>query len=135
MAAPFPTRGDWTSRQIPTKASTTYLQGQFLYDDGTDIVPAVSTTENIYGITMQAKASAANTNPLSVLIPRSPECQFYSDVSGTLTAAMVGRTFDLLDSQTVNQAATTYKPVVCAKFISATAGEFSINYTKGADNT
>ncbi len=125
----FPRRGQWVTQKIPTKASTAYVQGTCVGDDATDIVPMTSSTTNVVGITKEAKASVNNTNAITIMAPKNKTCTFFcDDVTGTLTAAMVGRRFDGgSDAGKVDAAATTYKVYKCVKFISATSGEFSIN--------
>lgn len=134
MATFVPDSGTWEFVRIPTKANTVYTYGAAYYNDGTDNVDAVTTTEEINGIIMEAKASAANTNPITVAIPRSPQCTFRGTVgTGTLTAAYIGRLVDLASSTTVDITASTEDALEVVGFISATEGIFKINYSKGKE--
>ena len=92
-----PARGRWTAKRYRTKASTAYAIGEIVYSDGTDIIPAVSTTEDVLGIVMEAKAVGdATTAPIVVMVPDSYATSFAKvDVgTGTLTAAYEGRLCD-----------------------------------------
>lgn len=125
--APF--RGPWTSRHYRTKASTAYAVGDVVYSDATDIIPAVSTTEDILGVVEEAKASTDTSNArIKVRIPKDVmTCTMLGDVgTGTLTAAYEGRLCDLKDKDEVDITATTESCLRIQKFHSATLGEFSI---------
>ena len=129
-----PIKGDWTFKRIPTKASTAYAVGEVVYSDGTDIIPAVATTEDILGIVMEAKASAANTNPISVAIPVSNKSLASASVgTGTPTAAFVGRLCDLDNSTpTLDLDVSTTTESCCRieQFVSATKVYVSFSPTK-----
>lgn len=123
-----PGPGNWAYIHIPSKASTEYENGDLLQNDGTDNIPATSTSTNHVGICLDDKSSSdTTTDKILVAVPRDASAQCLADVSGTLTAAMVGRYFDLVDSETVNQAASAVDAVQLTKFISATKGLFWIN--------
>lgn len=126
----FRYRGNWGSKTIATKASTTYVAGTLLADDGTDVVPMTSSSTNIVGICVEAKASAANTNRIMIDVPKDSSCTYIcDDVIGTATAAMEGRRFDGgADAGKIDTGATTYKHARFDRFISATKAEFGINY-------
>lgn len=123
-----PWRGSWTSRHYRTKASTAYVIGDTVYSDATDIIPAVSTTEDILGVVEQAKAVGDTTNArIKIRVPRGEDCTMLGDVgTGTLTAAYEGRLCDLKDKDEVNITATTESCLRIVKFHSAALGEFSI---------
>ena len=132
-----PASRDWSMIKLPTKANTTYTEGMFVYNDGTDNVPVTTTTQgNVLGILQESKASAANTNDINMLVPNSPNSLFKSTGgSGTLTKAMEGDQFDFAaGGLTVAQAATTYDTVTLMKFIDATTGIFKLNTTFGVEN-
>lgn len=125
----YPFRGQWVTKRIPTKANTAYVQSTLVGSDATDIVPMTSSITNIVGIVKEAKASANNTNKITIMVPKNKSCTYLcDDVAGTLTAAMVGRRFDGgADAGKIDAGATTYKHAKCEKFVSSTIGEFSIN--------
>jgi len=132
-----PASRDWSNIKLPTKLNTTYTKGMFVYHDGTDLVPATTTTQsNVVGILAESKASAANTNKIAVIVPNSPNAKFFADGgSGTLTAAQEGALFDFASGGlTIDQAASTYDTVQLVKYISATKGVFKLNYTLGIEN-
>lgn len=134
MSSFVPANGNWQYKRIPTKANTAYTAGALYYNDGTDNLDAVTTAEELYGIIIEGKASAANTNPITVAVPTSPQCEFYGTVgTGTLTAAMIGRYVDLASSTTVDVTASTEDALEVTGFISATEGLFKINYSKGKE--
>lgn len=116
-----PRKGRWTNRSVRTKSSTAYAQNGVVYSDGTDIVPGVNTTEDILGITTEAKASATNNNPIVIRIPSQGEsCTAVADVgTGTASSAYEGRLCDLDTASpetSVNINGTTEK---CCRIISA----------------
>lgn len=121
--------------KTPTKASTVYTTGMFVYSDETDVVPATTSTQNnIRGILQESKASAANTNEVHMLVPNSTAATFYGDVTGTLTKAMEGDQFDFAaGGLTVAQATSTYDVLTLVKFISASKGIFKLNVLHGKD--
>ncbi len=128
--------GEWTNKTIPTKANTAYVAGEMLYNDGTDTIPAVTTTEKVVGFVVEAKASANNTNPIVIRVPRDVNSQMLISVSvGTIAATGVGLSYDCADSTSVTASTTTYKPLTLQKFIDSTHGLFSLNYLVGVDNT
>lgn len=130
-----PQRGSWTSRHYRTKASTAYAKGSVVYSDGTDIIPAVATTEDILGIVEETKAATdTSTARIKVRVPRGPECTMLGDVgNGTLTAAYEGRLCDLDNTNpatSVDIETTTESCLRIEKFVTASVGEFSIVPTK-----
>lgn len=127
-----PAKGSWTSRYYRSKASTAYTVGSVVYTDGTDVIPAVATTEDILGICVEAKAATDTTNKaIKIMVPRSlMACTMYGTVgNGTLTAAYEGRLCDLdntAPSTAVDIETTTESCLRIEKFITASKGEFSI---------
>ncbi len=134
MAYVSEAKGKWTNEVIPTKANTAYVAGELLYNDGTDTIPAVTTTEVLVGYVVEAKASAANTNPIVIRVPKSVDATFYADVTtGTLTADDVGKSMDLASSTGIDSTATVENAVTLVRMISSTRGEFKFNYQQGTD--
>ena len=125
-------KGKWTNDVIPTKSTTAYVAGELLYNDGTNDIPATSSTEKIKGFVVEAKVSAATTTPIVIRVPKSVDASLIMDITGAgITAASVGKGYDLSDSVTVNAAASTICPVILTRYISATKGEFRLNYDTG----
>jgi len=123
--------------KLNTKTTTAYVAGGMLYNDGTDNVPATTTTQgNVCGICQEAKAVGdTGTQDLHVLVPNSPNSTFYCDnVSGTLTKAMEGDQFDFASDVQIAQAASTYDTVTLVKFITSSSGIFKLNTTYGVEN-
>ena len=129
----LPLDGVWKNMEVPSKANQAYAEGEIVYSDGTDLVPGTTTSQKLFGIVQKAKASAANTDPITVRVPMDANCTFKAVATGTLTAAYVGRGFDLATSTSVAQGATTYKPVILMKFIDANTGVFAFNYAMGVN--
>ena len=131
-----PASRDWSMVKLPTKTTTAYVAGGFVYNDGTDNVPATTTTQgNVIGICQEAKAVGVTaTTKLHMLVPNSPNSTFHSLVTGTLTAAMEGDQFDFASDVAIAQAASTYDTVTLVKFIDATHGIFKLNTTYGVEN-
>lgn len=131
-----PASRGWTTIKIPTKTTTAYVQGGFVYNDGTDNVPATTTTQgNIIGIMKEDKdVGTSGTASMSCLVPTSPMCTFKGLVTGTLTKAMEGDQFDFASDVAVAQATSTYDPLTLVKYIDATHGIFKLNYTFGIEN-
>lgn len=117
----------------PKAASTAMTYGALSKADGSGhAVNANATSGDHLGIIMRKVvstdgdyASATVKIPIDFL---SPEDIVEADVSGTLTAAMVGNAYDLTSAgDTVNVAAQAKKVVTCVGFISATKGLFKVN--------
>jgi RNase P/RNase MRP subunit p29 len=112
-------------------ASVAMTNGALLAADGSGAVTvATSTTNNIVGVSTRVVAATdadyAASTEVGVIMPND-NAVFQMDVTGTLTAAMVGNAYDLSDAYTVNVGATAKKVVTCVGFISATQGLFKIN--------
>jgi hypothetical protein len=131
-----PSSRDWSMVKLPSKTTTAYVAGGFTYNDGTDNVPATTTTQgNVIGICQEAKAvGTTGTADLHMLVPNSPNSTFHSLVTGTLTKAMEGDQFDFASDVAIAQAASTYDTVTLVKFIDATHGIFKLNTTYGVEN-
>lgn len=125
----WPAKGDWVVKEIPTKANTTYTAGTLLYNDGTNDVVATTTSLNHRGICIENKTSAANTNPIHILVPRSPQCTMYGDIgSGTPAKADEGKPCDIASGgATVAWGTNSTHQLVIEGYISATLGEFSLS--------
>lgn len=129
--------GDWTVVRTPTKASTTYTAGMLIYNDGTNDVPAATTTQqNIRGIALESKASTSATTHISIAAPRGADCTFYADmVSGeTLAATDPGKPMDISSTALTVSTTSTYDTLTLVKYISSTQGMFKLNYTTGVEN-
>jgi len=122
--------------KLPTKTTTAYVVGGFVYNDGTNNVPATTTTQgNVVGICQEAKAVGdTGTQDLHILVPNSPNSTFKGTVTGTLTKAMEGQQFDFASDVAIAQATSTYDTVTLVKFINATTGVFKLNTTFGVEN-
>lgn len=121
----------------PKKASTAFSYGALVYPDGSGAIqPADSTSGEHIGVALRAVASTDADYATTAKIPVDvvgEDDVFEADVTGTLTAAMVGTYRDLSTSLVVNAAATSKAVVLCVGYISATKGLFKIT-AKLADN-
>ncbi len=125
----FALKGDWEVKYLPTKASTAYVIGDMICNDGTDNTVATTSSLRNIGICLQAKAAGdTGVQKLPFHVPRSPFATMLGSVgSGTPAAANVGKTCDFATSSTVAWGTDTHHQLVIEGFISATFGEFSIN--------
>lgn len=117
---------------LPKIASTAIAYGAILTWDGSGAVTnATSSSAKIVGFSRKKVASTDSDYAQNTLIPVElplEDAEFELDVStGSLTAAMVGSSYDLTDSAGVSISANTYKVVTCTKYLSATKGYFKIN--------
>jgi hypothetical protein len=120
--------GRWGTVKVASKASTAYAIGDLVYNDGTNIIPAIATSGNLLGICKQVKSSGdAGTWGIAIAVPKDKSATFVLKVTGTFTKAYEGKYMDLSDAVTANTAATTYKPVRCVKYINDELGVFAIN--------
>lgn len=128
---------------LPKAASTAMTYGALAKMDGTGhVVNGNATSGDHVGIIMRKVVSTDADYALNSKVPvdfLSPEDTVIADVSGTLTAAMVGNAYDLTSAgDTVNVAAQSKKVVTCVGFISATKGYFKVNAmqtTEGVPST
>lgn len=114
-------------------ASTTFTKQSLVYSVSGYILPADSTSGNHVGICLEDVASTdadfATSAAILIETPMDKQCEFEADVTGTLTAALVGTYMDLSTALLVNQGATSKNVVVCTKFITSTKGRFVLNAT------
>lgn len=120
--------GRWGTIKVASKTTTDYNIGGAQYDDGTNIVPATTTSTNFAGICVTDKtASVATTADIYLKVPKDRNATFVATVTGTFTKADEGQYMDLYDENTISADAHTYKPVRCVKYINSTTGVFSVN--------
>ncbi len=126
----------WKANSVSSKASTEYTQASLLYNDGTNTVPAVATTERVSGICQTAKSSSdSSTDPVKYLTSRELDAPFEMTVgTGTISKSDEGKSFDLKSSTEVDATANSHQPVTLYKYLSSTKGLFVINYDKGIDD-
>ena len=118
---------------LPRTASTTFTKDSLVYWASGYLIPADPTSGDHVGIILESVASTdsdfATSGDVKVEVPVDKQCEFEADVTGTLTAALVGTTMDLSTALVVNQGGTSKNVVTCTKFISATKGRFVLNAT------
>lgn len=116
-------------------ASTTISVGGVLRFDGNgNVIAATATTTHLVGIALRSKKSTDSDFASATLMEFSmlnPSAEFECDnISGTATAGMVGKSYDLLDLQTLNVAGQSVRVFTITKFVSATKvwGRFNAAY-------
>lgn len=116
-------------------ASTTISVGGVLAFDGNGkVYPATSTTTHFVMIAGKNKKStdsdyASVTQVEGAML--NPSAEFECDnISGTATAGMVGKSYDLLDCQTLNVSGQSVRVFTVTKFVSASKvwGRFNASY-------
>jgi len=129
MAAAYVQSGIWTTIWKKKKASTAFVKNQLVDLVSGFVQPSTSSTVNIFGVNQDnlIADSSATTTKIAILVPRASGVLRVT-ATGTLAATDEGTAFDLSDSQTVNKAGTTNKPVRCLTFLSATEGLFTLNF-------
>ena len=124
-------QAEFHAEHYPKKASTAFTVGMWVTWDGSgavEPVTATTTPEEFVGICKEAvSASDATNNKILISVPDDVARFECDDVDGTLTAAMVGSTYDMTDANSVNVAASVVDAVRVVKFISATKGIFRLN--------
>ena len=119
-------------------ASTAFAVGEVLSANSSGfIIPATAATTTIVGICMQRVAAdssdyAQNTN-ITYDHPRPNDRFIMAATGATATQTMVGQTYDLSDSNTVNLAASTLNVVRVVGVINATTVE--VQFTPGPEFT
>ncbi|MFA5340679.1 MAG: hypothetical protein WC332_02775 [Clostridia bacterium] len=120
---------------FPSKTTTAYAVGEWLYSDGTNIIPATTTTKRLVGICQSLKAvGTSGTATLMMKVPRSPNASVIMDVgTSTIARTSAGIGYDLTSSTTVNASSSTYSPLILKRYISTTKGEFLPNWEMGVN--
>lgn len=130
MSGFVPVSGRIETTEITTKASTAYAVGDVLYNDGTNEIPAVSTTDKVSYVAAEDKASTDTTTG-KILVWKVKDCVFRAPVStGTLTAAYEGRVCDLDDADGIDIDSTTESCVRIEKFITSSVAHVSFDTGK-----
>ena len=119
---------------LDRSASVTFTKNSLVYFNGSGyVIPADSTSGDHIGVVLESVASTdsdfATSGAIQIEVPMDKQCEIEADVTGTLTAALVGTTMDLSTALVVNQGGTSKNVVTCTKFISATKGRFVLNAT------
>lgn len=127
-------KGRTRLRAYTRKASTVFSEGMLLNFVSGLVQPADATSGNHIGLAAEAVAAADADYAtagvkLLVEVPADKMCEFEAPVDGTLVTTSVGLTYDLTDSQNVNQAATSKNVVTCTKFVNSALGHFILNST------
>ncbi len=129
------TAKDWKNSKVASKTLTAYAQGEWLTNDGTNTIPATTTTKRLDGICQDAKlVTDSAVTPVNCLVPRSPNAGVIMDVgTGAIAKDDEGQAFDLATSTTINASSSTYSPLKLVKFLTTTKGVFVPNYEIGVN--
>ena len=123
-------RGKWHVEHYPKHASRQFTVGMLVTWDGAGrLTPAIAATTaaEIVGICKEAiPASDSSNAEIAVSVPARGARMECNDVNGTITAAMVGKKYNLTNSNEVNVAASTVGTVRLTDRISATKGIFRL---------
>jgi hypothetical protein len=113
---------------FPKKASTAFTKNQFVDLVSGFVQPSTSSSAQIFGLNQDNTISSGSTTTVKipVLVPRANGV-VRATATNTLASTSVGNEFDLSDSQTVDQNASTTDAVKCVGFVSATEGLFTLN--------
>lgn len=124
-------KGKTAVKHIQKDASVTFTKGDLVMIDAGELKTATAQSTKHLGIILQDITSSdsdfASGTRVAVEVPLESSCEFEADVTGTLTTACIGVTYDLSDASTVNQGGTTYDVVTCMGFITSTKGRFLLN--------
>jgi len=118
--------GHWETVWKPKVASTAFTKGQFVDLVSGFVQPSTSGSTFLMGVNQDSAiaSSDATTRKIPVLVPKSKNAQVQVETSALVVG---GTAYDLLDSNTVNQAATTNKVVRAVTPLSAKRAIFTIN--------
>ena len=120
--------------QLVAASTVVSVGGVMAWDGNGNMTRATSTTSHhvmVAGANKKSTDSDFATATLLTGAMLSPSAEFECDnVAGTATAGMVGKSYDLTDSQTLNVAAQVNRVFTITKYISATKvwGRFNSSY-------
>lgn len=128
-------KGKTICKKFPKTASEVFTKGDMVKLVSGYITSVDSTSVEALGIIKESVATTdddyASTTDVMVEIPNEPNCVFESTVVTALAATDVGNVLDFSTDAIINEAANTYGPVTCVKYISATKGWFYLNGFEG----
>ena len=124
----FLEKGRASVEWYPKTASTAFTQNALVFSTSGQLLPATATSGDHIGVILRTVAVADTTTDFQpVLVPHSDTEWRATDITGTLTAAMVNTFRDLSDSLVVNVGAQAKNVVLITQFISATVGIIKVN--------
>lgn len=118
--------GLWETKWFPKKASTTFTKNELTELSAGFVQPCTSGSTVTLGVNQDSAYANTSTTTVKIpiLVPRSKG----SVVQATQTAATtIGNDYDLSDSVSVNQGATSNNAVLCVKSLTTTEGLFILN--------
>ena len=133
MAAIKIESGKWAAMWFPKVASTAFSPDSLLMISNGFVRPATSVAgaehSTVAGVYQGALITSADTTTalIRVMVPQGAAQVRATGISGTLEVASLGSQTDMYDAQIVNANYSTYGPLTCTKYISATEGLFVIS--------
>jgi hypothetical protein len=129
-------RGKWKVMYFPKTASAAICSNS-LVEFASGYVKQATTTAGatdtpLAGIYIgpeitSGSSNYATTEKVPVLVPEGPTAEALLVVgTGSLTAAMVGQSYDIDADAEVTVSTTSNEPVTCTEYISATSGMFAL---------
>lgn len=122
-------KGKWVIKWVAKKASTAFTKGEFVELASGYVQPATNTSIRLFGVNQDNTVSSgsATTVKIPILVPVSRGATVKATTSTTVA---VGGQYDLTDSVTVNQGASTYDPVTAVEVFSSTLAAFAFTYAQ-----
>jgi len=126
-----PANGKWFTRAFASKTGTLYEVGDPIYNDGTNNIAVVSTSDKALGICAQAKlAATADTSDLLMWVPDNAATFEAPVTTGAIAKDDEGQSFDFTDKDGVDATGTTENVVRLVKFLTTTKGIFTFDTGK-----
>lgn len=118
--------GIWEIKWFKKKASTAFTKKEFVTVASGFVLPADASAATLMGVNQDNEVAVGSTTTdyIPVMVPKSKGCTVRATANGTCAE---GGEYDLVDSETVDQASSTTDVVTCAKAVSATEAIFFIN--------
>ena len=126
-------KGKTKTMWLPVTTSTAITTGYLVAFSSGYLIAATSTTapSDIAGVLVKTIAATdsdyATARKVAVEVPIEKGVEWEASVTSGLAATSVGAFYDLTNGGTVATTASTYDPVKCTKYISATKGWFELN--------
>lgn len=122
-------KGKWVIKWYAKKASTAFTKNELVELASGYVQPATSTSIRLLGVNQDNTVSSgsATTVKIPILVPVSRAASVKATTS---TTVVVGGQYDLTDSVTVNQGASTYDPLTAVEVFSATLAAYAFTYAQ-----
>ena len=126
-----PADGKWSTRPFASKTGTLYEVGDPIYNDGTNNIAAVSTTDKALGICAEGKLAATTGTANILMWVPDGDATFEAPVTtGAIAKDDEGQSFDFTDKDGVDATGSTENVVRLVQFLTTTKGIFTFNTGK-----